>query len=574
MARVLCWTTAAFLGLFAVIARAASDWVDELPTVTTVAHAVTEQLQVDTADWRFDGRGIALKDDDDLFAVYLVGTLVLLRKIILFKYQEDQSLSPEREEKLRSAVAAYLEAELLIGQAVGTRPGYLTTAQKCRDIACYRRWFKTGYSNVYISASYRQRILPRLFPCDDRAAELDRLAQSYAGRTPYLPSPAETQSIPPEVAGVAPPGCSVYGGDANGNGLCEDWEKPAGSRDAQPSTASACAPIVMDKVRLANGGGLKVTLAKDGGKPGATVAFRVWRSAQPAIPVGVQPVWTGSAVIQPGTKADSPLQVILAQGAPLAAEPTLPFLVVEVTSGRSPGPVSCEQPLQDWQLRQRAPPDGLHGPYPDVVEAMKFAGYLALTLTGNPGESGFVVLRRDPPSGPAIYYTTAPTPTTQPGGVPGISQPKFGIEDYGTSLRNAFRNSCEAIENFVLIGTAHTHPQLWLEPKFMGPGKNPFRYPNDNFSMNDFNQAFQFKDLNGADFGGEVRVRVDFEAIFLLPMRTVCFLKFEPRKGEPQFSEEDLDSWTSGLFPLTWDLYLAYVGRQRQLGCLPQSIKN
>ena len=92
--------------------------------------------------------------------------------------------------------------------------------------------------------------------------------------------------------------------------------------------------------------------------------------------------------------------------------------------------------------------------------------------------------------------------------------------------------------------------------------------------MNDFNQAFQFKDMNGADFGGEVRVRVDFEAIFLLPMRTVCFLKFEPRKGEPQFSQEDLDSWTSGLFPLTWDLYLAYVGRQRQLGCLPQSIKN
>jgi hypothetical protein len=60
MARVLCWTTAAFLGLFAVVARAANDWIDELPTVTTVAHAVTEQLRVDTADWRFDVRGIAL----------------------------------------------------------------------------------------------------------------------------------------------------------------------------------------------------------------------------------------------------------------------------------------------------------------------------------------------------------------------------------------------------------------------------------------------------------------------------------------------------------------------------------
>ena len=203
------------------------------------------------------------------------------------------------------------------------------------------------------------------------------------------------------------------------------------------------------------------------------------------------------------------MQVMLAPGVSFVADQALPFLVVEVTSGRSPGPVSCEQPLKEWLLRQREPPDGLHGPYPNVVEAIKFAGFMALKLTGNPGESGFLVLRRDPPSGPEIYYTTAPTPTTQPGGVPGISQPKFGIEDYGTSLRNAFRNSCEAIENFVLIGTAHTHPELWLEPKFMGPGKNPFRYPNDNFSMNDFNQALQFKNLNGADFGGEVRVRVD-----------------------------------------------------------------
>jgi hypothetical protein len=106
----------ALLALCAVVARAEdSDWIDELPTVTAVAHAVAAQLVIDTADWRFDQRGIALKDDDDLFAVYLVGTLVLLRQIILYKYQ-DEELSPEREAKLRCAVAAYLEAELLVGE--------------------------------------------------------------------------------------------------------------------------------------------------------------------------------------------------------------------------------------------------------------------------------------------------------------------------------------------------------------------------------------------------------------------------------------------------------------------------
>jgi hypothetical protein len=102
-------------------------------------------------------RGIALKEDYDLFAVYLVGTLVLLGQIILYKYQEEESLSrereanPDREAKLQFMVATYLEAELLIGQGVGNRRGYLTTAQKCRDVGCYRRWFKTGHSNIYIS---------------------------------------------------------------------------------------------------------------------------------------------------------------------------------------------------------------------------------------------------------------------------------------------------------------------------------------------------------------------------------------------------------------------------------------
>jgi hypothetical protein len=234
----------AFLVMVAVTARAASDWIDELPTVTTVAHAVTEQLKVDTANWNFNARGIALQDDDDLFAVYLVGTLVHLRKIILFKYQEEKFLSPERETKLKSVVTAYLGAELQIGQGVGARGrcGYLTTAQKCRDMDCYRRWFKTGYSNVYIGASYRGRIFSRLFS-GDRAAELDRLAQSYAGRTPYLPSPAETLTIESEQACVAWKGCSMDGGDANRNGLCDDWQNRPPTTPGNNALASACPAI-------------------------------------------------------------------------------------------------------------------------------------------------------------------------------------------------------------------------------------------------------------------------------------------------------------------------------------------
>jgi hypothetical protein len=238
--------------LFPLTARAQSDWIDELPGVTFVGQAVAEQLKVDTADWRFDQRGIALKDDDDLFAVYMAGTLVLMRQIILYKYQEEPSMSSERKEKLKAVVAAYLEAELVIGQGIGARRGYLTTAQKCRDSDCYRRWFKTGMSNVG-SASYRGRILKRLFCDEDRAKELDRLAQSYATRAPYLPSPAQTLSIEPEFAGIAPAGCSAYGEDGDHNQLCDDWQKNSLTSIAEAPACGAIArpnqPVLKDGTR-------------------------------------------------------------------------------------------------------------------------------------------------------------------------------------------------------------------------------------------------------------------------------------------------------------------------------------
>jgi hypothetical protein len=236
--------------LFPLTARAQSDWIDDLPAVTSVGQAVAEQLKVDTADWRFDQRGIALKDDDDLFAVYMAGTLVLLRQLILYKYQEEPSMSPLRKDRLRAVVAAYLEAELVIGQGVGARRGYLTTAQKCRDSDCYHRWFKTGMSNVR-GASYRGRIFKRLFCDEARAEEFDRLAQSYATRAPYLPSPAENLSIEPEFAGIAPAGCSTYGGDGDHNKLCDDWQK---TPLASTADASACGAVARPNQPVFKGG--------------------------------------------------------------------------------------------------------------------------------------------------------------------------------------------------------------------------------------------------------------------------------------------------------------------------------
>ena len=209
MARVVRRIAVALLALFALAARAEeSDWIDELPTVTAVAHAVAEQLKVDFAGWRFDAGGITFtveNDKEEFFALYVVNTLVLLRQIILYKYQEEKSLweeeeasedeaeleeeplSPEtkakleaRKGKLRCMVATYLEAELLIGKGVGKRLSSKAAGASCRDDECYRRWFKLGVGSP--GASYRARFLPRLFPRRRLGRRLDRLAQSYAVR--------------------------------------------------------------------------------------------------------------------------------------------------------------------------------------------------------------------------------------------------------------------------------------------------------------------------------------------------------------------------------------------------------
>jgi hypothetical protein len=572
----------ALLALCAVVARAEdSDWIDELPTVTAVAHAVAAQLVIDTADWRFDQRGIALKDDDDLFAVYLVGTLVLLRQIILYKYQ-DEELSPEREAKLRCAVAAYLEAELLVGEWLGKRRGYLTTARRCRDMECYRRWFKIDIGNVR-SASYRGRILPRLF-AEQRAAELDRLAQSYAVRAPYLPSPAETLMMEPEAAGLAPAGCSTYGGDANRNGLCDDWENPKARAGGH-----ACR-IVLEKVRMATGGALRVSLVKGSAVPGATVAFRVLRSEHPVIDAAASEVWPrgkpGGVVIQAAEEPDANPYAIVAEGVDLTPDPMHPYLLVEVTSATSAGPVHCEQPLLIWLPRQRKPiPRGLHGPYRSADAAVLATRSIALERTAA-NEAAFLVLHAA--RGPEDrYYATPPVAASPPAGA---SRPIVTGDDYGRSLRDGLAGSCEDVENLAIASWVHTHPEVWWG----------LDYGGNNFSMIDFNLAIGIRLEPGFTFDPEPQIRSAPHRIYqeantpaaLLYVIVAnrfdrCIRAFTPHEDDEEFTEEELgpthegdEGWIEGSWEELQRLekeraafftehYKDFLKRQREFGCDP-----
>src|SRR5262245_10834126 len=99
------------------------DWIDEFPSVTEVAHAAFEEMKVTATRKGFDNTS-----DDDAIAINLAGTFVVLRQIMLLKYNEEPRMAKDREEKLKKLVASYLEAELTIGRGWAGRRGYITGA--------------------------------------------------------------------------------------------------------------------------------------------------------------------------------------------------------------------------------------------------------------------------------------------------------------------------------------------------------------------------------------------------------------------------------------------------------------
>jgi hypothetical protein len=229
------------------------DWLDEMPSVSAVVQAVGEEHS--TAQ---------LADDEDLLAADIVGTLMLLRWIMLLQALEEGGASPPRLptakwvmenasagleklsksprfDKLQSMESTYMQAELVIGRGTGKhRYGYLSLVRKCdcspndnfsmrvanQTLGCYRYWFHNLLGNIYPSLNHRRQILPKLFP-RDRAQHYIDLVTRYVLAAPSLYEPATTLSMPPGSGYPMPRQdyCKTYGSDSNGNGLCDDWEK-------------------------------------------------------------------------------------------------------------------------------------------------------------------------------------------------------------------------------------------------------------------------------------------------------------------------------------------------------------
>jgi len=227
---------------------AEKDWLDEMPTVPAVVQAV-----------RGDDCTSQFGDDEDRLAAEIVGTLTLLRWIMLFQALEEGGATPPRfptakwvteqasaglekmakprSAKLQLLEAMYMQAELVIGRGTGKRRGFLTTLRKCdtnnsfsmrvgnRNVGCYPYWFHNYLGNTYSSMEHRRQILPKLFAKDLAQNYLD-LVTRYVLAAPEPYEPSLTLAMPTG-SGYPIPGpdyCKPYGGDSNGSGLCDGWE--------------------------------------------------------------------------------------------------------------------------------------------------------------------------------------------------------------------------------------------------------------------------------------------------------------------------------------------------------------
>lgn len=532
-------------GFLTLPARGAEDWLDDMPDVATVARVVQQEYH----------KG---PDDQDRTATHLAMALILLRQIMHYQADTEPQMSPARKARMHELANAYLEAELALGRGMGKRRGALSEPEvhrfyetrryeKCETWDCYLYWtrFQLESWNAF---NFRKRLLPLLFPCG-RADQFMALAAKNALSAPLIPfTPAAP--LPRDAAAMArlsrttsaAADCPQDSGDIDGDGRCFEWEKKPTALAAN-AVAQQCAPPVLEKVRTAPGGGLRVTFVPGTAQAGMTVRLRAVRSNQSQIGAGNATLWSGDTVIQYGPAGEA--EAIIAQGVSLNPDPARPYLVVEAAGGSAGKPVSCEQPLTVWLKRQlgvtpqgRLNPEGLHGPYTHADIAALSTANIALDMT-NAYECGFLI-GRNMFSKERGYYTTPP--------ICGTSDDEFSQENYLKTHRKAFENSCEDPLHFALAASVHTHP------------KSPVAVideRNDYFSMKDFDGAVKQKHNDQ-----------NFEKIYMVSKRSRCVESFEPTVDDRvfTFAEKNLMS-VAGQIPAFAPLYLDYVGRMVTIKC-------
>lgn len=322
---------AASLAAFGGIAQAAKpqatgDWIDELPTVDQVVQVIAREFNTSP-------------ENDDYTAANMAGTFILLRRIIGYRLDIEGQPSPERYEKLHALAWAYMNAELMIGRGIGHRSVSRPDCNVSRSMDCYRRWFLVDLSNTSHVVAFQERVLPLLLPCE-RAKEYIAMIHDRVIGAQKMMSPAELLSLPPDL-GVGLPankkvseGCIPYGGDADGNGLCDGWE--AAFRNARANglkAASFCGTLKIKKATTVDSRSIEVEYAVDEQFPTQEVQFLVYRTAEPKLSGTEQPIGEEKLSIPGGkiTTVRQPLRIL--KGTELRPDPNKPYVIVVAKFG-------------------------------------------------------------------------------------------------------------------------------------------------------------------------------------------------------------------------------------------------
>lgn len=329
---------AAALGLFLAFgvagsARAADDWLDDMPTVAAVAEVVDRA-------WATSGAR------QSTVAINTAAALMLLRELMKYRAAEEPAMTPERRARMQAIADSYLLAELAISRSRGVRQGEPTARElhqfyesrrysKCETAACYQYWidFQLEY---WASYKFRQLLFPALFPCG-RAPEMLEVMQRHAPElpriafTPMSPRPQDTAEIARlRSLAAAPAACPAEGADIDGDGRCFDWEAGLARARVEPA-AAACPVFELENATTVDAQSIRVRYTTGPGLASQPIRLTACRATIQTLKKCEGPLASligTETLAAPDQLAPGPHEATILRGKVLKPDTAMPYVIV------------------------------------------------------------------------------------------------------------------------------------------------------------------------------------------------------------------------------------------------------
>jgi hypothetical protein len=204
-------------------------WLDDMPTLAGAMQA----LPVPDPQFPVNGK---IPGDEEMQIAAQIGTLVGLRRLMIYRsgVGELRRMPP----RMREIAIGYLRAEHALGlrfRALATK-GQGAFSSMCSNPnlqarlafrqnmeQCAAEVFGRQVRTVAIVPGAHQKSFPRMFSVG-RARELLELILKHGREMSTPESPGTTLLLPYEARYVATLDCATWGGDSDGDSLCDFWE--------------------------------------------------------------------------------------------------------------------------------------------------------------------------------------------------------------------------------------------------------------------------------------------------------------------------------------------------------------